>query len=299
MSSADSEKTCSTGSRREETLSWANEPDEVRVSTRFRGHYALTFEEILESALGDFEVPVIGHRRLDLLKALNDFLLASAEEGKIVALVIDEAQNLSDHTFEELRLLLNFETYSQKLLQIILVGQPELSARLAAPRFRQIADRIAVRCDLGPLNPRDSRRYIDHRLRTAGGSDEIFTTPALRLLLRRSHGFPRRINILCHNSLLFAYGRGLPQVRRAQVVEAARSMRRPKSHGAGASSRLWESAIPRRVLFAGLVAVGLAIALVLSTLAFDPNRTEAEGFQESVSSSPAKPTESREGAQLP
>ena len=265
---------------------------EDRVETAYISNTALTFVEILESALRDFGAPLAGHRRLDLLDALNSFLLASAEKGKIVALIVDEAQNLSDRTFEELRLLLNFETYSQKLLQIILVGQPELGSRLRAPHLRQIADRIAVRCDLGPLNPSEVLPYIDHRVRAAGGSDEIFTNSALKLLVRRSHGIPRRINVLCHNSLLFAYGEGLPQVKRSHVVEAARGMRQLKKprlaavsqllNAAAATPRRWTISLPRRVLLASLVGIGLAIALLLSALSFESIGADTEGSLEAA-----------------
>ena len=126
------------------------------VETAYIANTTLTFDELLESALEDFGAPLSGVRRLDLLASLNRFLVASAERGKNVALVIDEAQNLSDRIFEELRLLLNFETYTQKLLQIVLVGQPELGGKLRAPHLRQVADRIAVRCDLGALNASDT-----------------------------------------------------------------------------------------------------------------------------------------------
>ena len=129
-----------------------------------------------------------------------------------MVLVIDEAQNLSDEVFEGLRLLLNFETYKSKLLQIILVGQPELASRLRDRNLRQVRDRIAVRCHLTPLNRREASKYIEHRLEMVGGARSLFTRPALALLVHKSKGIPRRINILCHNAMLFAYGRDMTRI---------------------------------------------------------------------------------------
>jgi len=195
-----------------------------QIETAYLSNTLLSFEEILQSALEDFGVPYRSPRRLDLVEALNGFLHRCAEEGKTAALVIDEAQNLSDEAFEGLRLLLNFETYKSKLLQIVLVGQPELDLRLRGARLRQVGDRVAVRCLLGTLSRKESREYVDHRLETVGGSVGIFTRPALGLLVRKSRGNPRRINILCHNAMLFAYGRDLSRVSRALVAQAVKDM---------------------------------------------------------------------------
>lgn len=194
------------------------------VETAYLSNTLLSFEEILHSALTDFGIFCESRERLDLIEALNGFLKTCANAGKTVALVIDEAQNLSDEAFEGLRLLLNFETYHSKLLQIVLVGQPELSDRLAGPGLRQVRDRIAVRCHLRPLSRREARGYIEHRLETVGGSADLFTTPALGLVIRKSQGIPRRINIYCHNAMLFAFGKNLPNIRRGLVAQAIRDM---------------------------------------------------------------------------
>jgi len=198
-----------------------------QIETAYLSNTLLSFEEILVSVLRDFGVSCESHRRLDLIEALNAFLRRAATEGRIVVLVIDEAQNLSHEAFEGLRLLLNFETYKTKLLQIVLVGQPELAVRLGRPGLRQVRDRVAVRCRLESLDRRESKGYIEHRLATVGGSSEIFTRPALALLVRRSRGIPRRINILCHNSMLFAYGKDLVRVHRAIVAQAIRDVDGP------------------------------------------------------------------------
>jgi type II secretory pathway predicted ATPase ExeA len=193
-----------------------------RITTAYLSNTSLSFEETLQASLKDFGVCPEGTSRLELLESLNEFLGGCAEQGKTAALVIDEAQNRTDRMFEELRLVLNFETYRAKLLQGVLVGQPELGDRLRNHRLRQLADRVAVRCTLRPLSTRDTRQYIDHRLRAAGGSSAFFTRSALSLLVRRSRGIPRRVNILGHNSMIFAFGEGKTTVRRALVAEAAR-----------------------------------------------------------------------------
>lgn len=195
-----------------------------QIETAYLSNTLLTFDEILESALDDFGVACPSRRRLDLQKALNGFLRQCAAQGKTAVLVIDEAQNLSDEVFERLRLLLNFETYKSKLLQVLLAGQPELAERLRQPNLRQIGDRVAIRCHLGPLSSAEAKRYIEHRLTTAGGSVDVFTRPALGLLIRKSRGIPRRINVLAHNAMLFAYGREIERVDWATVSQAAREL---------------------------------------------------------------------------
>jgi len=203
------------------------------IETAYIANASLSFIEILQSALRDFGVRWDRTDRFDLLEALNGFLVRCDRAGKTAALVIDEAQNLTDETLEELRLLLNFETGTNKMLQIVLVGQPELGATLATPRQRQIADRIAVRRRLDRLTARQARGYVEHRLAAVGGSSSLFTDRALALVVRRSRRIPRLINILCHNAMLYAYGRGLPRVTRALVREAARELeggRAPASH---------------------------------------------------------------------
>lgn len=194
------------------------------IETAYLSNTLLSFEEILATALEDFGVACLSRERIDLIEALNGFLRRCALEGKTAVLVIDEAQNLSDEVFEGLRLLLNFETYKNKLLQIVLVGQPELAIRLRSPGLRQVRDRIAVRCHLNPLSRREAMGYIEHRLEMVGGTSGLFTRPALGLLVRKSKGIPRRINVLCHNAMLFAYGRDRLRVDRGLASQAVRDI---------------------------------------------------------------------------
>jgi len=202
----------------------------AEVQTAYITYTTQRFEDLLGSALNDLGVATRAHSKKRLLAAFRTLLEKRAEEGRTVALVVDEAQNLEDRAFEELRLLSNFETYTGKLLQIVLVGQPELQERLRGHQLRQIRDRVSVRAFINPLSRGEMRRYIEHRLQRAGGSSaKLFSALALTLIVWRSRGIPRRANILCHNALLFAFGRGLPRVtvRVALEVIAESEERQP------------------------------------------------------------------------
>jgi type II secretory pathway predicted ATPase ExeA len=190
------------------------------IHTAYISNARLSFDGILRNALRDFGVDCDELHGVQLLDAFNDFLHNCAKAGTTAALVIDEAQNLSSETFEDLRLLSNFETYKTKLLQIVLVGQPELDTKLRDPALRQVADRIAVRTHVNPLTSQEARHYIEHRLSAVGGSMNIFSEPAIRTITSRSAGIPRAINILCHNAMLFAYGQTKDKIARSMVLEA-------------------------------------------------------------------------------
>jgi general secretion pathway protein A len=194
------------------------------VRTAYIANTRIPFDGLIRLALQDFGVECAEHDRASLLSALNEFLLECAARDQIAVLVVDEAQSLDDETFENLRLLSNVETYAQKLLQIILLGQPELDAKLRQASLRQISDRVAVRVNINPFDASEVRQYIEHRLLKAGGSIEMFSEGALRVLERRSQGVPRRVNILCHNALLLAYAADATQVTRDMVEEAAREL---------------------------------------------------------------------------
>src|ERR1019366_8598628 len=140
--------------------------------------------------------------------------------GRRVVLVVDEAQNLAPDVLEQVRLLTNLETETQKLLQIILIGQPELRKLLAREDLRQIAQRITARFHLDPLSREETSAYVRHRLRVAGATTDIFTRAALREIYRVTGGVPRVINIVCDRALLGAYTQELHQVPRALVRRA-------------------------------------------------------------------------------
>lgn len=199
-----------------------------QVHTAYLSNTRLSFDELLRQALADLGTPCASRDRVDLLNALNTFLHERASAGETAALIIDEAQNLDEETFEDLRLLSNYETYTDKLLQIVLVGQPELDVKLARPNLRQVTERVAVRCHINPLSRSESLRYLEHRLRVAGGDIQIFTPAALELIIWKARGIPRRLNILCHSAMLFAYGRG---ARRVSFREARAAIREKQGRG--------------------------------------------------------------------
>lgn len=160
----------------------------------------------------------------DLIDALNAHLLAVHAKGRRVVLIIDEAQGLSEEVLEQVRLLTNLETREQKLLQIILVGQPELREMLARMELRQLAQRITGRYHLTPLSAAESRAYVNHRLTVSGAMAPIFTGSALRAMQRVTRGIPRLINIISDRALLGAYTREMRQVDASLVRHAAREV---------------------------------------------------------------------------
>ncbi|HUP90652.1 MAG TPA: AAA family ATPase, partial [Solimonas sp.] len=157
-----------------------------------------------------------------LVDSLNDHLLANHARGRRTVLIIDEAQNLRPEVLEQVRLLTNLETAKEKLLRIMLIGQPELSELLARPDLRQLAQRITARYHLMPLGAAETAEYIQHRLRVAGARVEIFTPRACEAVHRYSRGVPRLINIICDRAMLGAYAKGSNKVDPAMVREGAR-----------------------------------------------------------------------------
>ena len=158
-----------------------------------------------------------------ILKALNERLIALAMEQRQVVLVIDEAQAMPEETIEALRLLTNLETESARLLQVVLFGQPELDQILQRDSMRQLRQRITFQYRLAPLDKVSVAQYLRHRLSQAGyNGGDLFAPSALRLISRSSGGIPRLVNIIAHKSLLSAWGRGDHQVSRWHVMQAVR-----------------------------------------------------------------------------
>ncbi|MEP0775812.1 MAG: AAA family ATPase [Acidobacteriota bacterium] len=181
--------------------------------------------QLLRSILQELGLEARGHDRLRLTGRLNEFLLQRAGAGENVALFVDEAQDLSDALLEELRLLSNLETDDRKLLQIVLIGQPELRARLAEPQLRQLNQRILVRYHLKPLDRGETRAYITHRLTVAGANGRpTFTAPAIWWVHHHSRGIPRLINALCDTTLLAGYAEGRDVLTWRHVHRAARAL---------------------------------------------------------------------------
>ena len=162
--------------------------------------------EFLQSICEDLEINVEKGTKGDCLAHLNNFLMDCYTKNVNVVLIIDEAHTLSPQLLEEVRLLTNLETPNSKLLQVVLLGQPELDIILDQPRFRNLKQRISVRYRLQPLNPEEVKEYIKRRLRVAGAKNTyLFTPQALKKIYQYSKGIPRLINIVCDNALVYGY----------------------------------------------------------------------------------------------
>lgn len=200
-------------------------PPHCRVAYIFNPK--LTVTELLQTVCDEFGIamPAVGGGApsvKDHTDALNAFLLAAHAAGDSCVLVIDEAQNLSADVLEQLRLLTNLETSERKLLQVILIGQPELRDLLARPELEQLAQRVVARFHLGALSADDTVQYVQHRLGVAGWSGPLpFDAAALARIHTLSRGVPRRINLLCDRALLGAYAQGRKTIDRRMVEQAA------------------------------------------------------------------------------
>jgi len=167
---------------------------------------ALPFEGILEYMLQDFGLSTGGLSAAEQLRTLNGFVRERRQAGSSTVLIIDEAQNLSPETLEQVRLLSNFETPREKLLQILLVGQPELWAKLQLPSLRQLRQRVELFCTTPPLSSEQTSEYVRTRLRIAGARDVgLFTDRAVARIAKHAGGIPRLVNIVCDHSLVIGY----------------------------------------------------------------------------------------------
>jgi general secretion pathway protein A len=189
----------------------------------------LTVIELLQSICDEFHIPVPAGQRpptvKDYLDPLNAFLLREHAAGRNNVLIIDEAQNLSAEVLEQLRLLTNLETSERKLLQIILIGQPELRAMLARPELEQLAQRVIARYHLDAMTPSETAQYIQHRLEVAGLARPLpFDRRALQRIHQLARGVPRRVNLLCDRALLGAFASGQATADRRIVEQAAQEV---------------------------------------------------------------------------
>ena len=172
---------------------------------------------------GYFNQDVTGEKHVLALQRINECLIQFAKDGKQVVLIIDEAQSMPDETIEALRLLTNLETESEKLLQVVLFGQPELDLMLQKKHLRQLQQRITFQHCIQPLDRKDIEQYISHRMLLAGYTDgRLFEAKAINQLTRASKGIPRLVNILCHKALMSAYGKGSKIVQSKHMAAAIR-----------------------------------------------------------------------------
>jgi len=230
-------------------------PPEVDVAMVFNP--ALTSVELLATVCDELHIayPAGTTSLKALVDALDRYLLDAHARGRRTVLVIDEAQDLSREVLEQIRLLTNLETTREKLLQIILIGQPELRGVLARDDLRQLAQRVTARYHLQPFTEAETRAYVQHRLHVAGQRRPIFRPRALRLLHRRARGIPRLINTVSDRALLGAYASGLSQVDAATVRHAAAEVLRPP-----ARTRRWVPAAVAAVALLALAGAGAVLA---------------------------------------
>lgn len=239
----------------------------------------LSVHEFLGAVCADLrvQVPEKGDSIRGLIDALNRYLLENHANGRRTVLIIDEAQKLSHEVLEQIRLLTNLETTKEKLLQILLIGQPELNSLLAQKDLRQLAQRITARYNLKSLMPRETAKYIVHRCRAAGARNQLFTLPALHAIHRLARGTPRIINVICDRALLGAYSNGKNQVTVPMVRRAASEI---------------GQAVPRRTLYTPLRAAiaGAAVLIVgLGVWLLAPSGIGSAPQEDPTAAAPASP----------
>ncbi|MDP9146663.1 MAG: AAA family ATPase [Acidobacteriota bacterium] len=204
-------------------LSWLAH-QRARTAFIFNSH--LDSQQLFDFILNDFEIPLTAASRENPLLAFNEWLLARYKAHELVVLIIDEAQGLRTHVLEDIRLLLNMETPNDKLLQIVLTGQPELEGKLRRLDLVQLQQRIALRCKTAPLTLEETYGYVENRLHTGGANsnDPIFTPHAIEAIHTFSRGIPRVINLLCENALINGYVEQARPIPESVVEDAARDL---------------------------------------------------------------------------
>jgi general secretion pathway protein A len=260
----------------------------------------LTVEELLRSICDEFrialdDVAAQSATVKDYVDALNDFLLKTHAQGQANVLIIDEAQNLSVDVLEQLRLLTNLETNERKLLQIILIGQPELRTMLARPELEQLAQRIIARYHLEPLTQGETAYYLRHRLAVGGMTGVIpFDREARHRIHELTGGIPRRINLLADRALLGAYSRELPRATREIVDQAAREVFHPSSPAKQMSAPWRPYALAAAAVTAAVILLGAGWVLRDRMSAGQSASTPAPATQATTSPAPAPtPTEAQ------
>jgi general secretion pathway protein A len=253
---------------------------ETTVRSVFIFNTHLSFPELLQVALHDLGLASKDFSKVRMLEDLNGYLIKQIQQGHTVAMLIDEAQDLSVEALEDLRLLSNLETDQQKLLQIVLMGQPELDAKLDQPALRQLKHRVAIHSRLAPLKHEEVNSYIDFRLRMAGyEGTALFHREAIQQIAFYSKGIPRLVNIICDNALVIAYAESRKIVSIDIIKQVARDLRIDSQlQATAATPALPVSATPRQALIhnppknfhppASRRFVGAGVATALGLLCF-------------------------------
>jgi type II secretory pathway predicted ATPase ExeA len=192
--------------------------DDQRISTAFLFNPRLDVLDFFEFVLADFGIPCPARTKSGMLLQLNRWLIERFRNGELCAIVVDDAQNLSWELLEEIRLLTNLETASEKLVQIVLSGQPELEQKLRNPCVRQLRQRVSLWCRTRPLTSEETLAYIAKRLQIAGASQPVLSPEAMQLVYRYSKGIPRLINLICEHAMLSAYVEQIKPIP-ARIVE--------------------------------------------------------------------------------
>ncbi len=230
------------------------------TKTAFLFNPKLTVNDFIQYILKDLGVRVQGQTKGEYLHHLHRYLLNAYRKDERVVLIVDEAQGLKPELLEEIRLLSNLETSRSKLLQIVLVGQPELDKTLSQTEFRQLRQRINLRYHLAPLSFKETKEYIEKRLRIAGATRPIFTEKAIKEVYKRSGGIPRLINIICDNALLNGYALDQEMVDEKSVREVSDDLKiRPKNRP-----------LQKPIAIATAVFVGLIVFIYLNHRGYMP-----------------------------
>ena len=243
---------------------------EIDTEAAFVFNSMMPFEEILAYIVEDFGITLTGNSHAHRLIALNHFLTERVRRGLNTVLIIDEAQNLDVSALEQVRLLSNFETATQKLMQILLVGQPELKVKLNKPELRQLKQRIGLRCTIHPLSFDETGEYIRHRLEIARGGqrrdangEALFSDRAIARIAEYSKGVPRLINLVCDHSLVMGYADQLRRIDRRTVDEAIDYLEEGEESDETSAVSARERFEPNRWLLPTAVAAIVACAVLL------------------------------------
>jgi general secretion pathway protein A len=244
--------------------------DPARIRVVYIFNAALSFGKLMKQIVSELGIPAVRKELPDLIDSLFDYLIDEYQNDRRVVLIIDEAQNLPVETLERFRILSNRETSQEKLLQVILVGQPELENKLNLPELRQLKERIAIRSRIDTLRPDECLAYIQHRLMKASSfHNPVFTKDALKRIVKEANGIPRIINVLCDNALITAFGYQRKPVDDKIVKEVIKDLQGGRQGG----SFRWRFVLfPALVGFLGLVV--LASMALLRPKEIPPIRTE-------------------------
>jgi general secretion pathway protein A len=220
-----------------------------QMATAYIFNSRLNVDQFLDFMLAEFEIPCESREKSQVLLRLNQWLLDRYRSRQTAVLIVDEAQNLSLDVLEEIRLLTNLETSTEKLLQIVLTGQPELEEKLKMLEVRQLRQRITLRCRTAPLDLLETFGYIAQRLRIAGANGEpIFSKEAIEVVHKYSCGIPRVVNLLCEHSMINAYVDGVRPVPANLVEEVAREFQLDEIAPVAGTSRSAQEASAQALL---------------------------------------------------